>query len=119
MQLKTELRLYLSVRQHKMNDTVTNISWIFLAIGIASEKESADYKSISQIADGINHAVPTDKEMQTSIKWLLQNDLILKNGKNYSLTDSGAKLYNDSKEHTKTLLKIWDNIKTKIQSDYD
>jgi predicted transcriptional regulator len=102
-----------------MSDTVTNISWIFLAIGIASEKEPADYKSISQIADGINHAVPTDKEMQTSIKWLLQNDLILKNNKKYSLTDSGANLIKDSKENTKTLMKIWDNLKTKIQTDYD
>lgn len=102
-----------------MSDPATNISWIFLAIVIASENAPADYKSIMQIADGINHAVPTDKEMQTSIKWLLQNDLILKNGKKYSLTDSGAKLINDSKENTRTLMKIWDNIKTKVQSDYD
>jgi predicted transcriptional regulator len=101
-----------------MNDTAT-ISWIFLAIGIASENVPADYKSITQIADGINHAVPTDKEMQTSIKWLLHNDLILKNGEKYSLTDLGTKLINDSKENTMILMKIWDNLKIKIQTDFD
>ena len=30
--------------------------------------------------------------MQTSIKWLLQNDLISKEDKKYSLTESGIKL---------------------------
>jgi predicted transcriptional regulator len=101
-----------------MNDTAT-ISWILLAIGIASENAPVDYRGITQIADGINHAVPTDKEMQTSIKWLLHNDLILKNGKKYSLTESGANLINSSKEKTKTILRIWDNLKIKIQTDYD
>ena len=101
-----------------MNDTAT-ISWIFLAIGIASENAPTDYKSIIQIADGINHAVPTDKEMQTSIKWLLHNDLISKNGKKYTLTESGVNLINSSKEKTKTILKIWDNLKIKIQTNYD
>jgi len=57
--------------------------------------------------------------MQTSIKWLLYNDLISKNGKKYSLTEPGVKLINDSKEKTKTLMKIKDNLKTKIQTDYD
>lgn len=101
-----------------MSDTTT-ISWIFLAIGLASEKSPADYKSIIQIADGINHAVPTDKEIQTSIKWLLSNDLILKNRKKYLLTESGDKLLNDAKVKAKTLMKIWDNLKVKIQADYD
>jgi predicted transcriptional regulator len=96
-----------------MNDKAT-ISWIFLAIGMASENTPADYKSIAQIADGINHAVPSDKEMQTSIKWLLHNELISKNRKKYSLTESGIKLIDEAKIKTKTLIKIWDNLKTKI-----
>ena len=40
----------------------TTISWIFLAIGIASENSSIDNKSISQIAGGIKHAVPIEKK---------------------------------------------------------
>ncbi len=109
---------YTDVRQHKMSDTATNISWIFMAIGIATEQEPAVYKSILQKADGINHAVPTDKEMQTSIKWLLHNDLILKNCKKYSLTESGIKLINGAKQKEKTLIMIWNNLKIKNQN-YD
>jgi hypothetical protein len=42
----------------------------FLAISLCSLTEPVDFKSISQIADGINHAVPTENEMQSSISWL-------------------------------------------------
>jgi hypothetical protein len=48
------------------------ISWIFLAIAIASQNEPTDYKSISMVADGINHAVPTQKELKNSITWLIK-----------------------------------------------
>ena len=48
------------------------ISWIFLSTVLASQKEPADYSSISSIADGINHSVPTDKEMQSSLSWLTE-----------------------------------------------
>ena len=53
-------------------------SWIFLATAMASQAEPADYDSISNIADGINRAVPTHKEIQTSLTWLTKNDLVFK-----------------------------------------
>jgi hypothetical protein len=46
-----------------MNEEQT-ISWIFLAIAIGSKNSSININGISQIADGINHAIPTHKEMQ-------------------------------------------------------
>ncbi len=92
----------------------TTISWILLAIGIASEKSPADFKSISGIADGINHAVPTNQEMQTSISWLLQHDLITKEGKQLALTSLGTRLISDSK--AATLISSWKNLESKIQN---
>ena len=57
------------------------ISWIFLAIAMASQKGASDIKGISIIADGINHAVPTQKELQMSIRFLTDKKLILQEGK--------------------------------------
>lgn len=87
-----------------------------MAIEIASEKMPANIKSISQIADGINHAVPTEKEMQDSIKWLLNKNLISKNDKKYSLTDLGYRLSSQSKKNTPSLIEICNNLKTTIQN---
>lgn len=87
-------------------------SWIFLATAIASQTESADYDSISNVADGINHAVPTHKELHTSLTWLTKNDLIAKSGSKYKLTGKGQLEYNVASRQTSTLLKIWDNLDT-------
>ena len=59
------------------------ISWIFLATVMASQVEPANFSDISQIADGINHAVPTHKELQSSIAWLVGNNLLLKQANKY------------------------------------
>jgi hypothetical protein len=92
------------------------ISWIFLAIAFASQEEPIDFNGISMVADGINHAVPTQKEMKTSIEWLLNNKLIAKTGKKYSLTDNGLEMVNKSKLNEKGALHIWKNLEQLIQN---
>lgn len=86
------------------------ISWIFLATAMASQTEPTDFKGISDIADGINHAVPTHKEIQTSITWLSEKKLLSKVGKKYVLTAKGKIEYERASTHTNTLLKIWDKM---------
>jgi len=88
------------------------ISWIFLATAIASGTEPSDFKSISEIADGINHAVPTHKELKSSMTWLTTNGLVNRNGNKYSLTDKGKSDYEIASKPTETLLKIWDNVES-------
>ena len=85
-------------------------AWIFLATALASQTEPADYDSISEIADGINHAVPTHKELQTSLTWLSKNDLVSKTGSKYRLTEQGLADYGTASRQTQTLLGIWDNL---------
>jgi hypothetical protein len=38
--------------------TDKTISWIFLSIAVASKIEPAEFRQISMVGDGINHAVP-------------------------------------------------------------
>ena len=59
------------------------ISWILLSTALASAHQPANFESISQIADGINHSVPTHKELQTSLTWLTKYGFVEKSGKKY------------------------------------
>lgn len=63
-----------------MTDKQT-ISWIFLATAMATNAKSTDIRGISSVADGINHAVPTQKELQTSISWLTKKKTNYEKGK--------------------------------------
>ena len=89
---------------------IQTISWIFLATALATNTKPTDINGISSVADGINHAVPTQKELQTSISWLTRNELIFKQGKNYELTSKGKSEYETASSKTKTLMKIWENL---------
>lgn len=95
-----------------MNDDFNIISWIFLSIAMGSEIEPITFDGISLIADGINHSVPNQKEINSSISYLLKNNLIIKNGKKYSLSENGKTIFLKSSNKNKTILKIWGDIET-------
>ena len=98
-----------------MTDKQT-ISWIFLATALATNTKPTDISGISSVADGINHAVPTQKELQTSISWLTTKGLIIKQGKNYELTSKGKLEYETASKNTQTIMKIWENIELNFNS---
>ncbi|MBP6759678.1 MAG: hypothetical protein KA133_10530 [Flavobacterium sp.] len=89
---------------------IQTFSWIFLAIALATSKKPTDINGVSLVADGINHAIPTQKELQTSIAWLIKQGLILKQGKNYELTSNGKIEYDKASKDTKILLSILKKI---------
>lgn len=86
------------------------ISWIFLAIAIGSQNRPISFNGISTIADGINHAVPSHKELQTSISWLTKNKFISKSKNVYCLTNSGELAYRNASIDVNTVLIIWKNL---------
>jgi hypothetical protein len=90
------------------------ISWIFLAIALATSTEPSDINGISMVADGINHAVPTQKELQISIAWLTNKGLVLKHGKSYELTSKGKLEYEAASKNSDKLLTIWKNLEIKL-----
>jgi hypothetical protein len=92
------------------------ISWILLAIALVSQKQSADLKAISMLADGINHAVPTEKELQVAISWLLKNEQIEKEGSKYRLSKKGLINYNFASLKTNILLEIWNNLERQLKN---
>ena len=98
-----------------MTDKQT-ISWIFLAIALATNTKPTDISGISSVADGINHAVPTQKELQISITWLTTKGLIIKQGKNYELTSKGKLEYELASKNNQTVKKVWENLELNFNS---
>jgi len=96
-----------------MTDIEVN-SWIFLAVALATNTEPTDINGISKVADGINHLVPTQKELQTAISWLSKNELILKQDKKYQLTLKGKQEYEIASNNVETAMKIWSNIELRF-----
>ena len=77
---------------------------------MTTDTKPTDISGISSVADGISHAVPTHKELQTSIAWLSIQGLIIKQGKNFEFTSKGKLEYETASKNTLTLMKIWKNI---------
>jgi hypothetical protein len=96
-------------------EDVKTISWIFLAASLASEVTPAKLESISTIADGINHAVPTQKELQYSIRWLTIKNLVVKESGKYFLSEDGRKLIKQAKNKSNLLISIWKDLENSIK----
>ena len=94
--------------------TAKTTSWIFLATAISSQIEPVNFAGISEVADGINHSIPTQKEMQNALSWLTQQKLVAKVGNKYSLTESGNRIYEEAEKENKMLFKMWKNIEEKF-----
>jgi len=83
---------------------IRTYAWIFLSV---SEQPTLLQKIIA-VADGINHAIPMQDELQKSFGWLQAQGLVKKEGKNYLLTESGAELTKSISY--RSIMKVWDAI---------
>ena len=97
-----------------MNDART-VSWILYALEMATGKGPADFQAISSVADGINHAVPTHKELQASLTWLSNAGLVEKSSSGYFLTSGGEVLIEDSRKEFNTIMKVWASLTQAIE----
>ncbi|MDQ6788511.1 MAG: hypothetical protein M3033_17035 [Acidobacteriota bacterium] len=93
-----------------MSAETTN-SWIFLAVGMGSAESALSLREIIRVADGINHAIPTDNELQDAFGWLLKQGLISKEGKKYRLTKKGLILYREASAKSNRIFGMWDYLK--------
>ncbi|MBK1884895.1 hypothetical protein JIN85_20965 [Luteolibacter pohnpeiensis] len=83
-------------------------SWIFYAASASCAKEGANIRDIEAVADGINHAVPTSKEMTQSLKWAESKGLITKEGKKFVITRDGQDLIAQVSSRGGSAMKIWE-----------
>lgn len=91
-------------------------AWIFMATAIAARTGGANVIGIAEIADGINHSLPTDQEIQTSLDRLLELGLIIESGENYAVTSKGKQQYELSDKNSGSLFAIWEKLENQIKT---
>lgn len=85
-------------------------SWIFLATASASCHKPANLKAIIGAADGINKLIPKEEELQTSLRWLINQGFIAKEAELYHLTAKGILQNKAASENTKNIFEKWENL---------
>ena len=88
-------------------DEARTTAWIMYALALASQREPANFAAISSVADGINHAVPTHKELKSSLNWLIANGMAQKLGSGYMLTPRGSELIDSARVERNTTSQVW------------
>ncbi len=98
-----------------MTDAQT-FSWILLSV----YEQGSTLRQISETADAINHAVPTHREMETSLRWLQERGLVREDCGRFVLTDTGTAFLSRLRSPTRPIMQTWhavgDAIQTMLQS---
>ena len=63
-------------------------AWILLSV----PERPGTLQDIIAMADGINHAIPTHRELQVSLGWLRARGLVRKEGRRFGTTEAGLQL---------------------------
>ncbi|HTK38298.1 MAG TPA: hypothetical protein VL325_07385 [Pyrinomonadaceae bacterium] len=100
-------------------DKPTTVAWIFLAVEMASMEEPANRRSISMLADGINHAIPTNIEMDISLRWLETADLVSRDQKGYIISPAGRKVLEKARADIATVSAVWKRLTEEITRIYN
>jgi hypothetical protein len=89
-------------------------SWIFYAIAMATQLGPAKWAEVSMLADGINHAVPTHREMQAAISFCVDRGLIRKMQSKVELTSAGSELLETCKRGRGTIMEVWASLEVQF-----
>src|ERR1700733_428399 len=92
----------------------TMYSWILLSIELASGKSPAPLERIIAAADALNHAIPTQKEINEAIGWLMQKGFISEQEKKYNLTEQGRDLLIEIHLQAPKPFDAWDLLKKRF-----
>lgn len=85
-------------------------AWIFYAASAAANNQGAKHREIEAVADGINHALPTEKEMRASLEWTESRGLLRRVGRVIQLTDKGRTFASKFTGKPGSVMKTWDRI---------
>jgi hypothetical protein len=91
------------------------VAWIFYAVAGASGQSPADFRGISMVADGINHAVPTHKELQGSLSWLCRAGFIVRSTQGYAVTSDGETLMKNAQQKGSTTMGVWKELTHQVE----
>lgn len=97
-------------------DEARTKAWIMYALELASQAGPANFAAISQVADGINHAVPTQKELRSSLSWLVSRELVQKRGSGYQITPQGSFVIHSASTGHSTTFQVWESLTSALRA---
>ena len=77
---------------------------------MAADQAPASLTDISAAADAINHAVPTQQELSSSLSWLQAHDLVESQGRFHLLSERGRNLVGQSRADASTVSAVWAHL---------
>jgi hypothetical protein len=86
-------------------------AWILLSVSASGSTRRA----ISEMADAIQHAVPTHLEMETSLQWLQERGLVRGDGRRFARTGAGEQLLERFRSPTRPILQTWELLSGAIE----
>jgi predicted transcriptional regulator len=92
-------------------DAAETRAWIFLSV----PEQSGLIADIIAMADGINHAIPTQDELRQSLRWLQKRGLVCRDGRRHRLTDLGITLRRSTS--ASNIFKTWDIVADRFRRD--
>jgi hypothetical protein len=94
---------------------VTNFAWILLAI-FFWDKGSVTRAEILHSADAINHAVPSDSELERAILYLKEQGLIEEHGHSFAISDAGREILESAHGGSGNIFDVWKALELRIAS---
>ena len=85
-------------------------AWILYAVDIAASRAPASLTDISRAADAINHAVPTQRELNGSLAWLRIQGLVESQGRFHHLSEKGRHFVAQAQRGASTVGLVWANL---------
>jgi hypothetical protein len=92
------------------------LAWILYSVAIASGKAPASRTDISTAADVINHAVPTQQELNGALTQLVASRLVESHGKFHILSPSGLTLFQAAQAGRPTVMAVWGALTSELAS---
>ncbi|WP_457095881.1 hypothetical protein [Lysobacter sp. P5_B9] len=98
-----------------MDTNARTVAWIFLAIDF-TDLERAWLTDILHAADAINHAVPLERELKSSIQFLTSHGMIIKTGKSFRVTELGRDMLKSAHDGAANVFGVWRALEAQIAS---
>ncbi len=90
----------------------TLYAWIFLSV----PRDPSPLQDVLLMSDAINHAVPTQRELQASFGWLKKQGLVHVESKKYSLTEFGESLRQRATPESNLIHDTWKAVAARFTS---
>jgi hypothetical protein len=87
-------------------------AWILLSV----PEDTGTLQDIIAMADGINHAIPSQHELQTSLGWLQARGLVRKDGRRFGLTETGSQLLSRLRSSARPMMQTWAVVTAELEA---